>query len=569
MLPSQSNKTTVLKSWHTVWVGMMALGAAMVLGAGCSRQYYKRSADREVYGIVQAKSSQVPGMLEEFSVEKPEGALQRTELLANPSGGAEPEQAQQEAAPDTEASAEPLVISLAKALEIASLNSRQYQTQKEELYRRALTLTAKRYLFDPRFFGKLSGEYKSVDSGTTDQVTGKTDFGFRWLLSTGANLSVSLASTFREILTRGPQKTAGSVFRATITQPLLKGAGIAVDEPLTQAERDVRYQMRTFVRFRRTFFVSVLSEYYRVLQQRQILDNQRLNYENLRKGRERAEAMGDAGKWAQFQVDEFRQSELSAENSVETQGQRYQNALDRFKVTLGLPTEADLVLEPKELDLLIAEGAVEIGLDDQAAREIAIENRLDLMSKRDQVEDAERKVEVAGNDLLPGLDLSATLETDTERPKEPLDFHLHRTDLTAGFELDLPLDRLTERNEYRRKLIALEKARRDNEELRDQVVLQVRRALREYTRAESSYQIQKNSLALAKVRVESTMMLMQAGRTSADRVLDAQASLVRSQNDVTTALVDYKVASLEFARDMGILVVDEKGQLEESFDEYQ
>ncbi|NIN10547.1 MAG: TolC family protein, partial [Gemmatimonadales bacterium] len=97
----------------------------------------------------------------------------------------------------------------------------------------------------------------------------------------------------------------------------------------------------------------------------------------------------------------------------------------------------------------------------------------------DRLEDAQRKVQVAGNDLLPGLDLSAALSTDTEGDNNPTDFQADRTDLTAGFELDLPLDRKSERNEYRRRLIDLDEATRSQCETRDGVVLQVRNSWRQ------------------------------------------------------------------------------------------
>ncbi|MHC4788103.1 MAG: TolC family protein, partial [Planctomycetota bacterium] len=79
---------------------------------------------------------------------------------------------------------------------------------------------------------------------------------------------------------------------------------------------------------------------------------------------------------------------------------------------------------------------------------------------------------------------------------------------------------------------------------------------------------QRASVALAERRVESTLLLLEAGRAAARDVLESQEALLRAQNALAGALVDYKLASLELARDMGILTVGKRGQLEESFDEY-
>ncbi len=552
-------------------LALVAAGVTLGLAAGCTRQHYRESADRQVSAILEQKAPEVPEFAPEaFAIEptpQSQETVHRLAGLAEPVAG--PQQpamsVRREAQP-----AEPVVLSLETALRIAALNSRDYQSEKEALYTRVLDLTYQRYLFNPQFFGTLGGEYQTVDSGQENTISGGSNFGFNWLLATGARLSVGLASSFSEFVSGDPEKAASSVLSATITQPLLQGAGVSVKSPLIQAEHEVVYRVREFVRYRRTFFVNVLSDYYGVLRERQLLENQLLNYQNLVIVRKRAEAFGEAGRYGKFEVDEVRQDELSAKDSAEAAEQRYRNALDRFKVTLGLPTETQVVLDMKELERLSPEQIVEVKLDADQSAEIALTNRLDLMTTRDRVQDAEREVEVAANDLLPGLDLEATVETDTERPTEPLDFQAGNTDLTVGVELNLPLDKLPERNEYRRKLIDLEQARRDFQEGRDQVVLGVRNVWRQYGRAKSSYEIEKGGLALAEGRVTNTQMLFEAGRlTDLRRVLDAQAALIRSQNAVTTALVDYKVASLELARDMDILAVSEDGQPKEDFDAYQ
>jgi hypothetical protein len=44
-------------------------------------------------------------------------------------------------------------------------------------------------------------------------------------------------------------------------------------------------------------------------------------------------------------------------------------------------------------------------------------------------------------------------------------------------------------------------------------------------------------------------------------VLEAQQALVEARNALVRALVDHTIADLEFRRDVGALVVDEKGQI--------
>jgi outer membrane protein TolC len=656
-------------SAHMLLVRVIICTVAVAV-AGCSPAYYRSSADREVYGIIEQKSPKVPGMPGAFTIEQPQqdfltglpvaAAPQAPAPPASPApqtgeagqlppaapvtatppapdppavqtaqpgeGGqippaapvapaAPPAQARQtgeagqvppalptarapQAAqapqagqegevPPSEATQTPLspearealrapeedeagayIITLDKALEIATLNSRDYQTQKESLYQRALSLTSARYQFLPHFFGMLAGDYQATGLGDEKQVSANTNVGFSWLLATGARVSTSLSSSFSKFLTGQPREAASSLFNLAITQPILQGAGIAVTEPLTQAERSVLYQIRSFVQYRRSFFVGILSNYYRVVQQRQILRNQIENYRRQLFTLDRAEWTGRAGRMARNGVDQIRQAVLSSEAGVVQARQSYQNALDQFKITLGLPTEARIVLDPKELERLKVEGIVNIDLRQEQIEQIALQHRLDLMVARDQVEDAKRKVKVGKNGLLPVLDLSASLSSATG-PTQPLNFTSDNTNAGIGFELDLPLDRLSERNDYRSKLIAFAQAQRAYALTRDQVVQDVRNDWREYVANRRSYQIQVESEKLATTRVESSMMSLEAGRAEARDVLEAQASLLGAQNSLAQALVSFKIASLALARDMDILIVGEKGQLKEGFDEYK
>jgi outer membrane protein TolC len=546
------------------------LGKAVVVAvclswvaAGCSRAHYRKSADREVYGIVKAGSAQVPGMLKDFDVEPYRGDILEKRPAA-PAGAETPEPAAAGAPPAEKT----VVISLAKALEIAALNSRDYQNQKESLYLSALSLTFQRFQFAPRFSGTLSGDYTFTGVDNDQEASADSSFGFSWLFNTGTELSVSLATSLSKFLTGSPRSAASSFLSVAVTQPLLRGAGISVTEPLVQAERNVIYEIRRFVHYRRIFFVSVLSGYFRVLQNRQVVENEEVNYKNQDLLRERAEAWGEANRMDGVQVDQIRQAVLAAENSVVRAKQSYESSLDAFKITLGLPTACKLELDPTELANLREAGVVEVDVPEERLIEVGLSHRLDLMTARDKVDDAARKVEVAANDLLPGLDLSAQLGAGTEDGK-PLKFSQDATDISLGLELDLPLDRLSERNSYRERLIDQERAERDHADQRDRVVQQVRDAWRQYVQARQSYTIQKASVELAERRVDSTMMLLEAGRKEARDLLDAQQSLLGAQNSMARALVDYRAASLELARDMDILEVDENGQMKETFDEFK
>ena len=77
--------------------------------------------------------------------------------------------------------------------------------------------------------------------------------------------------------------------------------------------------------------------------------------------------------------------------------------------------------------------------------------------------------------------------------------------------------------------------------------------------AAQRYEIQMNSLELAKKRVESTTLLLEEGRAQTRDLLDSQDALLAAQNDLTSALIDHLIAKLSFFRDVGVLQVRPDG----------
>jgi outer membrane protein TolC len=130
---------------------------------------------------------------------------------------------------------------------------------------------------------------------------------------------------------------------------------------------------------------------------------------------------------------------------------------------------------------------------------------------------------------------------------------------SALLELDLPLERTSERNAFRESYIALERSVRDFQELEDRIKLDVRTALRNLLEFREGLMIQAKAVRVAQRRVESTDLFLRAGRAEVRDLLDAQEDLLAARNALTAAQVNYRVAELGLQRDMGVLRVDERG----------
>jgi len=519
----------------------------IVLGmtGACSPAHYKAQADEEVYKIIDGKWKDSFGRKVNYTISdvppSPNDILIKGPLSSSK------------------------VISLAQAVAQATAFNRDYQKQKEELYLKALDLTLQRHQFARQWFGTIDAGYAKDSEDEKLQIDDEgTKLGFEQTLADGAVISTNIAIDWARFLTGDPRTTLGSVLSATVTQPLLRGAGRKIaQENLTQAERNALYEIRSFNRFRTEFVVSIVNDYYRVLQQRDRVTNADNSYKRVLKSKERLEMELQAGMRTRIDVDEAEQNVLRAQNNYVGAVQGYQQSLDEFKIRLSLPTDANIELDQDELKALQTLGISEPNYTPEAAIETALLQRLDLANTADKVDDAMRKVMVAANGLGADLNLTGGLNVGSEEKTDIGKLQFQDGTYSLGLSADLPLDRKKERNIYRTAIIAMQRQQREYDNSVDNVKLNVRQAYRQLTEKAESYEIQKMSLDLAKRRVESNELLLDAGRVTVRILLDSENALVEAQNNVTAALVDHTIAKLSFFRDVGILQVRPDGMWEQ------
>lgn len=512
-----------------------ATTAALLLAACQSPADHLAKADQAAYAIVSAKRADLARDAERFSIEPRADSL-RLRLLGG-TGVAEE-------------------LSLVECLAIADETNRQWQDRRESLYLQALDLALERWRFGWIPEGGGAAELDGDGDGA-DTATGSLGLELSKVLGSGALLLADLGLSLTRDLSTGDAWTTTGDFGFTLTQPLLRGFGSAITlEPLTQAERDVVYAARDYERFRRTLAVQVADRYYRILQQADEFDNERTNYENLMKLRERNEGLAQAGRLSDIQVNQALQDELRAESRVLQAEQRLAGLLDDFKVFLGLPVHCALSIDRAELARLAERGIDDLPITEETAVRFALAERLDLANLRGAIEDAERAVRIAVDDLRMGIDVIAS-GGGTSEDDQPLKFQDGGIDWALTLDIDFALDRRPQRNAFRAALIALQAAGRAREQLEDQITADLRDLLRTLVQLRAELEIQTNSVGLAERRVESTRLNFDAGRAETRDLLEAQEALVTAQNAATRARIDYELARLALFRDLEALRVEE------------
>jgi outer membrane protein TolC len=205
-------------------------------------------------------------------------------------------------------------------------------------------------------------------------------------------------------------------------------------------------------------------------------------------------------------------------------------------------------------------GLVSVDIHVDGAMVTALVQRLDLMNTRGFLADDWRGIKYAADDLKSVLNLGASQQLNTTNNRvSDFSFDDSRTQLTMS--LDLPFNRRSQRNSYRRSLIGYQRGLRELTEAEDMIKFDVRNNLRQLQLNKVQYEISVTSAALASERVYSTRLefALGQGRVSARDFLEAQSAYRTAVTQVANGRIGYIIDRAEFALDLELMLLNDQG----------
>lgn len=552
----------------TQWI----LAIPLLITVGChSPDWHRQRADDTASELITATQSNTIGYTENVitnTTNSPAMRLRTRLLLDQNLPGERPSHtnAPLPQLPD------PLPISPTDALEMAAMNSRAFQNEKDKLFIAALQLDLEQDAFRSQFNTTMTAALDDDQASSTRGTYTSNENTLTRTFRNGIEWTSQLALDLSRILTGTTASSFGILLDSSISIPLLRGSGRdIIAEPLRQAERDLQYAVMQFERYKRQFAYDILSSYLAVLQSQREITNARSNYESLTQSRQRARKLSDAGRLPEFQADQTVQDELRARSRWINTRERHASQLDELKIKLGLPTDARITLDDQILDQLVTEftgtNATNHAatIPEQQAVQLALDRRLDLQIAAMQKEDAERKIAVAVDALRAELTLFGQVATGERRSSTAA---ATQADAELGFDqlrsnllltLDLPFNRRAERIAYRQSLLNHQAAIRDFQAREDSIKQEIRNAIRALEQARENLKIQTQAVELAEKRVRSTDLFLEAGRAEIRDSLDAREALINARNALAAAAIRQRLATLQFKRDTALLQLDTDG----------
>jgi outer membrane protein TolC len=442
---------------------------------------------------------------------------------------------------------------LFQSLTYATNHSREYENEMESVYLAALDVTLQRHLlYDPHPFVTQSFGY---DGGQADvkfrsALKATTSAGVRQKLPYGGEVVASSMVSFVDALNNQTQDGESAQLALSASVPLLRGAGLSNLEPVISSERALVYDVRSFEEFRREFVVDIASTYFNLVNAQRQVENRRGNVATLASLTQRTLALYVAGRLKFLDVQRSYASQIAAETLLVSSTEAYQAAVDSFKIQLGMNPEEDLEIVPVELDTTIPT----LELDDAVT--LALQYRLDLQTGRDRVDDARRQVKVAENGLLPDLTLNGNTGVGSSANRSASDINSRTGTYGASVTLDLPIDRLAERNAYRASLVQVQQAQRSFETLKDNVAVDARNAMRRIRSAQTNLALNEHLIDVSNKRLAYSLELLKQGAIDSRDVVDAQSALLSAQDSFDTARAQMQIQVLRYFKATGTLRID-------------
>ncbi len=270
-------------------------------------------------------------------------------------------------------------LTIEDAVKIGLRNSRDYQEQMENMYLAALALTFERYRYDvrPIAFGNEIGTNITYDNTPNDGSgwgVGPTNLGVSKLFPSGAQFMAELTNNTIWMLSGNSGSQTATTLAYSLVQPLGFNVQRTINlEKITQQERNVLYRIRDFARFRKDFYVTVVTGeralplpgssgsgelaflirgarsptvgFYYLLYEIQRLRNQKTTIRSLESLIRDLEALGEAGRATSLDVTELQSSLERGHLYLAHRERVVKTEMDRFKMQLGLPPDLKISLD--------------------------------------------------------------------------------------------------------------------------------------------------------------------------------------------------------------------------------
>lgn len=403
-------------------------------------------------------------------------------------------------------------------------------------------------------FGGTSGALTAIT--TRDQRIGSVTVDATTNLITGGNVDLNYSparTSNNQDIARGflfnPAWTGGLAL--TVTQPLLRNAGIAVNKTFIKvAQNNAEVERHVFRDRVMTVIATVEQTYWEVVFAN---ENLKVAQAALKAAEELLAANRAKAKAGIMSIVDVLQAEaavasrieqvLVAEKTIRDQGDQLRRLLNPGEEDL----RQDILITPIDTLVTILEP-----LSLQEAIDIAIDQRPEIVQAKKNAESGELNKQFARNQLLPTLSLQGTVGLaglggdygDSLSKNFSGDFYNYG----AGLVLSYPLGNRSAISTYNKRQLEAMNAEAALASVRQQVIVGVREAVRRVQTDFKRIETTRSARIMAEKQLQAEQERLKVGMTTTRFVLDYQRDLATARGNELRATVDYNKSLSNLAR---------------------
>lgn len=443
-----------------------------------------------------------------------------------------------------------LVLTLEKALEIAYEQSPTIVRSRRSLEQIEVQIVRLKASLKPQFNVSLtpftydrSYNFDPYSSQTYlhESMSASGSIGFsqkvKWLGGT-LNLSENMTWQDSKNESSGTSNTSfGQRFSLRYSQPLFKYNEIKHE--IRQNELNLESAKITYATTKLNLEQTITNEFYNLYNEMQNLEDARFNYKQSKTNFEITKSKVEAGLVMESELLDTEVSLLNDENSLASSEENFINSLNNFKITLGLPLEQEIVIEPN-----VALTPVIINPD--LAVEYGMKQNLEFRQTEISIENAYMNLTVTkAQDKFSG-DLSLTAGFAGNDSKFEGIFKHLQSSQGVSLTLSIPIwDWGVRKANIKNQQLGVELQEYNFEQEKVQYGLEIRNLCREINRLYKSTELTKRSLENSERNFLVHTENFNNGNMTAYDYQQRQKTLSDQRKSHTNAIINYKKQLLQ------------------------
>jgi outer membrane protein TolC len=386
------------------------------------------------------------------------------------------------------------------------------------------------------------------------QNTVAVDMGIAQQLKTGDAYQIKAQTQAADTGVTKTTLTDNSSVTLTLTHPFLKNRGRDVNTAqIVIAEKNQEISSSKLRAKIIDLITQIEDTYWNLLLARGVLEADRYSLQLAYDLVKMNEAQVKAGTLAPIEMLQAKATAASREVLILSDEQQVRNMEDELKRLLNI-AETDPLWQAELVPTTSAEAIQPAVSLDESIRQ-ALANREELRQLQTSFDIQGISVKTAQNQLLPELNLQGTVGVtgaDTKWGDSWNNLINAKTySVGVGLNLSYPLGNQTAKSMYRKAKLEQEQAQLSLQNMEQQIITQVREAVRAIDTSAKQIEAAKVAEQLAQKQAEAEQKKFQEGLTTNFQVLSYQEKLATAQNDYTKALVSYQKALVSLDQAIG------------------